>query len=370
MSPSSAPDNTRKRAMSHRTRIVLGLAPTVLFLVLLFFLFVRTDYRDWLDALSEANYAWLIPASVAYFASFYVRAFRWRYLLSPFAKTTTRRLYPVVIVGYMANNILPLRAGEFVRSYYLSRREPVSGATALATIIVERVFDGLLMLLLLFAGVLFLPFSGLPEGVRDAVSIPVWAAVVVMVVPFVGGFAVIVLAALHPQRFRAAGNGLARALHLPTRLRAIVSAFTRRFIEGFEGLHRWDRLAKVAVLTVPVWIAEGVTYYTIALGFDLDSHLGSHWLLAGSMLLIISLANLAISVPLSQGGVGPFEIFAALALIVLGVEAVHASAYAIVLHAALLLPVIIVGLLYLAVRSIPLGELLQNRAESTAKGES
>ena len=193
-----------------------------------------------------------------------------------------------------------------------------------------------------------------------------------MVVPFVGGFAVIVLAALHPQKFldteRVVRTAAAPA---PTRFRALVRALAGALHPMDSRVCRGpERLARVAVLTVPIWVAEGVTYYCIALGFDLDSHLGSHWLLVGSMLLVISLANLAISVPLSQGGVGPFEIFAALALVVLGVGSVHASAYAIVLHAALLLPVIVVGLLYLALRSIPLGDLLQNRAESTAKGES
>ena len=370
MSAPSRANRVRKPPMSNRTRLLLGLAPAIGFLALLFFLFVRSDYRTWLDTLSEANYTWLAPSLVAYFASFYFRSLRWRFLLRPFAETTTARLYPVVIVGYMANNLLPLRAGEFVRSYYLSRREPVSSVTALATIVVERVFDGLLMLLLLMAGVLFLPLSGLPEGVRDEVTIPVWAAAAVMVVPFVLGFAVIILAALHPQRFLTMANRLARRMHLPARLRAFISAFAKRFISGFEGLQRPSRLARLAALTVPVWVAEGVTYYCIALGFDLDAHLGSQWLLVGSMLLIVSLANLAISVPLSQGGVGPFEIFAALALVVLGVESVHASAYAVVLHATLLLPVIVVGLFYLGVRSIPLGELLQSRTESTPKGAS
>ncbi len=356
--------------MSNRTRLLLGLAPAAGFLALLFFLFVRSDYRTWIDALSEANYAWLGPATVAYFVSFYFRSLRWRFLLRPFAETTTARLYPVVIVGYMANNLLPLRAGELVRSYYLSRREPVSSATALATIVVERVFDGVLMLLLLLAGVLFLPFSGLPEGVRDAVAIPVWAAAIIMAAPFIGGFAVIVTAALRPWLFQGLGAVLARRVPLPTRYKALLRAFASRFIKGFAGLQRPGRLAKVAALTLPVWIMEGFAYYLIALGFDLDAHLGSQWLLAGSMLLIISLANLAISVPLSQGGVGPFEIFAALGLVVLGVESVHASAYAIVLHAALLLPVIVVGLLYLAIRSIPLGDLLQTGKEPTARGAS
>ncbi|MDE2836211.1 MAG: lysylphosphatidylglycerol synthase transmembrane domain-containing protein [Chloroflexota bacterium] len=354
--------------MSTRTRLLLGLAPAVGFLALLFFLFVRSDYRKWLEALSDANYAWVLPAAITYFASFYFRSLRWRFLLRPFADTTTARLYPVVIVGYMANNLLPLRAGEVVRSYYLSRREQVNTATALATIVVERVFDGVLMLLLLLAGVLFLPFSGLPEGVRDAVAIPVWAAAVIMAAPFILGLAVIIMAALRPGLFEGMGNGVARRIPLPMRYRALLRAFVSRFVGGFAGLHQPGRLAKVAALTLPVWTMEGITYYLIALGFDLDAHLGSHWLLAGSMLLIISLANLAISVPLSQGGVGPFEIFAALGLVVLGVGSVDASAYAIVLHAVLLLPVIVVGLLYLAVRSIPLGELLQSRAESTPKG--
>lgn len=356
--------------MSGRTRLLLSLAPTAGFLALLFFLFVRSDYRTWVDALSEANYAWLAPGIAAYFVSFYFRSLRWRYLLRPFARTATARLYPVVIVGYMANNILPLRAGELVRSYYLSRREPVSSATALATIIVERVFDGVLMLLLLLAAVLFLPFSGLPESVRDAVAIPVWAAAVIMAAPFLGGFAVIVMAALRPRLFRKAGVVAARRVPIPMRYRAVLRIFASRFIGGFAGLQRPGRLARVAALTAPVWIAEGVTYYLIALGFDLDAQLGSRWLLAGSILLIMSIANLAISVPLSQGGVGPFELFAALALVVLGVESVHASAYAIVLHAALLLPVIVAGLLYLAVRSTPLAELLQSRAGPTAKGAS
>ena len=370
MSAPAPSGRKRTPAISNKARLWLSLLPTAAFLALLFFLFVRSDYRTWLDALSKANYAWLIPAGASYFASFYFRSLRWRYLLRPFAETTTARLYPVVIVGYMANNILPLRAGEVVRSYYLSRREPVNTPTALATIVIERVFDGVLMLLLLLAAVLFLPFSGLPEGVLDAVTIPVWAAAVIMAAPFILGFVLIVTAALRPGLFEGLGNGIARRIPLPMRYRALLRAFVSRFVGGFAGLHEPGRLAKVAVLTLPVWTMEGITYYLIALGFDLDAHLGSQWLLAGSMLLIISLANLAISVPLSQGGVGPFEIFAALGLVVLGVESVHASAYAVVLHAVLLLPVIVAGLLYLAVRSIPLGELLQSRTEPTAKGAS
>ena len=363
-------DRARRPALSGRMRLWLGLAPTAAFLALLFLLFIRSDYGEWLDALADANYVWLAPGIAVYFGSFYLRSLRWRFLLRPFVQTSAAGLYPVVIVGYMANNMLPLRAGEFVRSYYLSRREPVSSATALATIIVERVFDGVLMLLLLLAGALFLPFSGLPESVRDTVAVPLWAATAVMVAPFVAGFAVIIVAAQRPHLFRGMGALIARRSRLPIRYRALIRSFVSRFVGGFQGLQKPGRIAKVAAFTLPVWIAEGVTYYLIALGFGLDTQLGGNWMLLGSMLVVISLANLAISVPLSQGGVGPFEIFAALGLVALGADAADAAAYAIVLHAALLLPVIVVGLVYLAARSIPLVDLLQSRARPSGKGSS
>ena len=139
-------------------RIWLGIAITALFVALGL---VRLDLGETWSAAAAANYAYLVPAIAVYFVSLYVRSYRWRYLLQPFAAVHSWRLYPVILVGYMANTLLPVRLGELARSYYLSVREPVRGSTALATILVERVFDGLTLLVFLAVAALFLPIEAL-----------------------------------------------------------------------------------------------------------------------------------------------------------------------------------------------------------------
>ncbi len=110
-------------------RFWLGLAVSGLFLLLLL---LRVDRQEIVSALSNANYLYVVPAIGLYFVAVYFRSIRWAYILSPIGQFPVSRLFPVVIIGYMANNLLPVRLGELVRSYYLARRETVSGSTALA----------------------------------------------------------------------------------------------------------------------------------------------------------------------------------------------------------------------------------------------
>src|SRR3989337_1034372 len=119
-------------------RLWLGLGGTGLFLGLFFW---RTDLGELGDALAQANYWWVVPAVAIWFVSAAFRSLRWHYLLRRLANLSTRTLYPIVIIGYMANNLLPLRTGEFVRAYVLGERPGVSKMSALGTIAVERVFD-------------------------------------------------------------------------------------------------------------------------------------------------------------------------------------------------------------------------------------
>ena len=114
-------------------RFWLAIGVSLLFLGLFF---SRIDLGDTWEKLGEANYLLLLPAILVYFVAVYFRALRWRYLLAPVKRMAVVRIYPVVVVGYMANNLLPLRIGEVVRAYYLGEREKVSKVSALATIAV------------------------------------------------------------------------------------------------------------------------------------------------------------------------------------------------------------------------------------------
>jgi uncharacterized protein (TIRG00374 family) len=98
----------------------------------------------------SANYWWLIPGVGVYFIGVWVRAWRWHYLLGPIKKIPTKTMFPITTIGYMGNNIYPARAGEVLRAVILKRKEGVPVSASLATIIVERIFDGVVMLAFVF----------------------------------------------------------------------------------------------------------------------------------------------------------------------------------------------------------------------------
>lgn len=345
-------------------RIWLGAAVTALFVALAF---VQLDLGETWSVAAGANYAYLVPAVAVYFVSLYIRSFRWRYLLRPFAEVHSWRLYPVVLVGYMANNLLPVRLGELVRSYYLSVREPVRGSTALATVLVERVFDGLTLLFFLAVAAVFLPIEGLAGSIGDTRGLAAWAVAALLVTPFVIALGMIAVMAVRPDFFHSRVTQPVAEL-LPGRIGPRVEGLAERFVAGFEGLHRPGRLVGVFARSVPIWLAESVMYYIVALGFGLQDQLGGALTMGAAILAVTAASNLATSLPSSPGSLGPFEALAVLSLVFLGVDGETALAYAIVLHLALLLPVIGAGLAHLAARGLTLGQLT-GRRDTVAAGD-
>ena len=168
--------------------------------VILLALFLLTvDVRRMLDALGGANYWYVIPAAGMYFVSVYFRSMRWSVMLRHLKPVSTRRLFPVVVVGYMANNLLPMRLGELVRSYYLSEREGVSATSALVTVFVERIFDALALLFLIAIIVPFAPVTGLAEGLGERLGIPPVLLMLGLSLPFIGAFAALILLSAYPR---------------------------------------------------------------------------------------------------------------------------------------------------------------------------
>src|SRR5581483_3384428 len=102
------------------------------------------------DVVRRANYWWLLPGIAVYFVAVWARAWRWHYLLGPIKKIPTNSMFPITAIGYMGNNVYPARAGEVLRAVVLKRKEGVSVSASLATIIIERIFDGVVMLAFIF----------------------------------------------------------------------------------------------------------------------------------------------------------------------------------------------------------------------------
>jgi uncharacterized protein (TIRG00374 family) len=130
--------------MLKQKRFWLGL---VVSLILLVYVFYQTDPAKILNSLQQAQYGYLIPGLALYFSGVGIRAVRWHFLLRSIKPIPSRTLFRTVVIGYMANDILPARMGEIVRAYILGAQEKVSKAATLVTIVVERILDGLTMLM-------------------------------------------------------------------------------------------------------------------------------------------------------------------------------------------------------------------------------
>ena len=334
----------------------LGLGLSAL-LVALFF--VTVDVEHMLDALSGANYLYVIPAVGLYLIGVFFRTMRWQALLRHIKHVSNKRLFPVVVIGYMANNLLPMRLGEVVRSYYLGEREHISKSSALATIFIERIFDALTLLLFVALVALFVPVSGVAEGFGAQWGIPPHLLAAGLSLPFVAAFVVMLLFSRWPDKARALAVIVMKPL--PSRFpHARAMHIIDYFLTGFAPLSNLRVLGLLFALSMPVWAFEVGLFYLIGFSFGFHHIYDNPWHLVAAMALVTALANIGSSIPSSPGGIGLFELIARETLVLLPLATVarsDAAAFAAVSHFALLLPMIILGQVFLWAGNLSLRKL-------------
>ncbi len=321
-------------------RTLFALAVSVAFLAIVFW---SIDFDEFLDAFAEANYLWLVPAVIVYFLAFTLRAWRWQSLLAHLGGVTLGRSYFVATIGYAANNVLPLRLGEFVRAYLLRRNPGLDMTASLATIAVERILDGLTLLLWLGIGLLFF------ASMWTLSPLLTLAAQVAAVVFISAGIAVL-LAVLFPDAALRMGHAVTRPL--PDRYAARLMGIAESLLHGFAALKDARKIPFWFVVSNAVWAGEALVYILVAVAMDVDTPI---------IVLCVAVAasNLATAVPSSSGGIGPFELLAKETLVRAGVGAGLATAYAVVIHATLWVPVTIAGAVLLILEGVPLREVLR-----------
>ena len=322
-------------------------------------LFVFTvDVGRMFEALSGANYWFTIPAVGMYLVSVYFRSLRWTVMLRHLKPVSTMRLYPVVTIGYMANNLLPMRLGELVRSYYVGEREGINKAAALVTVLVERVFDALTLLFFVAVVALFVPLTKLVESFGARVGVPESVLVLGFSLPFVMAFGALVLLALFPGRARSLALFAARPL--PERLRLMADSLTGMLLQGLAPLRDPRKLAVLFVLSIPIWLTEAAVFWIMGFPFGIhDSHTGPGPM-AATMILVTSITNIGSSVPAAPGGLGLFEIIARETLVLSPLSSVDrpvAAGFAVVVHAVILLPMIVLGQVFLWTAHVSLRRL-------------
>ena len=275
-----------------------------------------------------ARYGWLLPGVAIYFFGVWARTWRWHYMLRAIKSIPLVRLFPVVCIGYMGNNIFPARIGELLRAYVLRQTEDVPISSSLATILVERIFDGVTMLRFVFVGLPLAP--SIPGNWRQFV--------IVFSLLFFGALGFFFFLAASPQRTQVAYSWVIDRF-LPGRLREPVRGFADRFLEGLYFLRSPRDVLMIFLTSLVVWLSETMKYWFVMHAFDFEV---SFFVL----MLMNGVVNLFTTIPSAPGYIGTFDEPGIEILKAFGVNENIAAAYTLVLHAALWLPITVLGIWY------------------------
>ncbi len=305
------------------------------------------------QSVKSANYWWILPGIAVYFIGVWVRAWRWHYLLGPVKKIPTRTMFPVTCIGYMGNNIYPARAGEVLRAVLLKRREGVPVSASLATIIVERIFDGVVMLAFVFVNLPQLARLTSDSGfVGNIQSLSLWGAGI-----FLAALLVFLLAAMFPQVTSRIGRWMIQRL-LPHKWHAKITGIMDRFLEGLAALRSPFNVLMVFFTSVIIWLLETGKYWFVMHAFDFSGYEGGFF----GLMLMNGIVNLATTIPSAPGYVGTFDTPGIAVLVAFGLAKPVATGYTLVLHVALWLPITLLGAYYMAREGIKWSEGLRTEA--------
>lgn len=327
-------------SLKSKLQFVVGLAISALCVYLAF---RGTDFAAVAAILSKIRFIYLVPSTALLLTAYFIRAMRWRYLLASVKSIPTASLFASTMIGFMANNILPFRAGEFVRAYSIARNERISLTSSLASLIIERLFDGM-SISLFFLPLLFI------------IPLPGWLVnfnYLLLVVYALGAGGAAFLMWVGRKEF----SWLAQR-----RWERVLRTFTA----GLEVCRNGKKVGASAVLSLVHWFAIAGYYYLffLAFGFSLS------FLAAVALVVIVSIG---IMLPAAPGYVGNFQYFTILGLAIFSIPQEQALAYSLVSHAGQFVPVTLVGLLYFFRQSAGLAEMtvsLGSKADEKPLAES
>lgn len=303
---------------------------------------------DLWQTVKSAQYGWLVPGVLVYFLAVWARVWRWHYLLRNIKKIPMRRMWSPVVIGYMGNNIYPFRAGEVLRAYVLKRNEQVSVSASVATILVERIFDGLVMLIFVLVALPTVP------------NLPLWLeqTVIYASILFAGALIFLVMWAIKPAWAKIVYTFIINRF-VPQKFRDPLLNMAENFTQGLGSLRSPGDVAMVFVTSIVIWLLETVKYWFVMHAFQFTVSFFA-------LMLMNGVVNLATTLPSAPGYIGTFDGPGIEVLKVFAVDPVIATGYTLVLHAALWLPITLLGFWYMAQESMSWDEFTNVAQHSTA----
>ncbi|MCZ8512558.1 lysylphosphatidylglycerol synthase transmembrane domain-containing protein [Paenibacillus filicis] len=306
-------------------------------IILVYFVVKGINFVDVWKVIISLNYLILIPAVIIQILSYWVRSMRWAIILKNIKKVRVNNLFPVICISYMANNLLPLRIGEFVRAYLMGKKEKISATAVFSTVILERIYDGITLLLFLGVTAIVYPFPNWVKQIGLVTTLFFFCAL---------GF--IFCLVLFKERTIAFINLFTK--YLPSNYNKSIKGIIEKFIDGFDIIKNKKNFVPIAVYSIVIWSMEACLFYALAKAFDFN---GAIYLAFFTLVVV----NLGIMIPSSPGYVGTFEYFITKALSVFGITKEISLSYALVLRVFQYLPITIIGFLFLLKEGISITQL-------------
>ena len=338
--------------MAKAVKVALGLAISAGFL---YFAFRGVDLDELWEHVRRANYLWLLGVAVATTYSNWVRAQRWELFFRHLKRISHYSLFRSTMIGLAANNVMPLRMGEAVRAYSISKKEGIPFATTFTTVILERMLDIVMVLVFLALALFLVP-------IPDRIDAQIGGALRLLSAATAGMIGVIVFLFFKREL-------MVRWVHaclkpLPSRIAEPFQRLFHAFMAGLEALTDKRQLLSLLAYSLWLWTCFIVAFWCGAKSLNLDV---THDLpMMRASLLSVALVAVFIMIPAAPGFVGTFQAGCIVALGVFGVPKGEALSFSLLIHAIQFISVNILGAYYFVGEGMSFREV-QRVEEPTAE---
>lgn len=290
------------------------------------------------EEIRELDWRWVAVAAIADLLVYVVQGWRWSLLLLPVGEVTQWGSIGAIYVGLFANEVLPLRAGELIRCFLMARWSKVPISVTLASALIERIFDGVLLIVGLVLSLRYIHRFPLNHGQTRAIEILTTGSVFLAIL-------ILLCAAL-----------LAVAMYwrkqtLDALLDARIFSWAHVFIEDLHRIGHSRFLYASAVVSIPFLLVQIIPIYAIMLAYGFDN---VSWSQAAALTVLLRLGSV---VPQAPGNVGLFQVLSTLGLTLFGVPAAMARRFTLILWAVITVPLLVAGFVALIASGSKMGDI-------------
>lgn len=295
------------------------------------------------------DWRWVALAAISDIFVYVIQGWRWSLVLRPVAPASNWSSVRAIFVGLFASEVFPLRAGELIRCFLQARWTEIPASVTLASALIERIFDGLFLLVGLFFSLDYVRHFKLNRGQARAITILTDGSISLALLILISGALLAVVMFWRQQA-------------LDTFLNARMFSWVHVLIEDLHLIGHSRYLYFAALMSIPYLLMQVVPIYALMQAYALDE---ASWARAAALMVLLRLGSVA---PQAPGNVGLFQVISTLGLTLFGVQQAEARRFTLLLWGVITLPLLVAGFVAMVVTGAKIGEIHREaRAEMRAR---